>query len=235
MQSIFYHPAVCICTLEVHFASRTLSKCMSHYRGMDDGVWAASLLGSVLLGPRWSLAQFPLLQQLFGKGARGLQKADHRGPGERGQTAPAPGWERHTWEDSSSSLETTHRINIAHSPSLTGELEQGKLQAELCIEQATESGLLDVIGRPLRFRAYKTLWGIHSQLADLSLEAGDYGEALTLLLEGYSMATECTFQKVSLFVYKIHHMHIQSDSIQVQNIHKNMLPLTHSQTTLLFI
>lgn len=81
----------------------------------------------------------------------------------------------------------------------TGELEQGKLQAKLCIEQATESGLLDVIGRPLRFRAYKTLWGIHSQLADLSLEAADYGEALTLLLEGYSMATECTFQKVSIF------------------------------------
>lgn len=94
-----------------------------------------------------------------------------------------------------------------------GELEQGKLQAELCIEQATESGLLDVIGRPLRFRAYKTLWGIHSRLADLSLAAADYGEALTLLLEGYSMATECTFQKVSMFVYKIRRIHIESDRI----------------------
>lgn len=83
-----------------------------------------------------------------------------------------------------------------------GELEQAKLQAELCIEQATESGLLDVTGRPLRFRAYKTLWQIHSRLADISLEAEDYSEALTLLLEGYNMATECT--KVSIFVYNIY-------------------------------
>lgn len=74
---------------------------------MDDGLWAASLLGSVLLGPGGSLAQFPLLQQLFGKGAGGLQEADHRGQGKRGQTAPAAGWDRHPWEDSTSSHETT--------------------------------------------------------------------------------------------------------------------------------
>lgn len=84
-------------------------------------------------------------------------------------------------------------MNIVTFLTAAGELEQGKLQAELCIEQATQSGLLDVIGRPLRFRAYKTLWGIHSQLADLSLQAADFSEALTLLLQGYTMATECTF------------------------------------------
>ncbi|XP_060922616.1 tetratricopeptide repeat protein 29 [Limanda limanda] len=72
-----------------------------------------------------------------------------------------------------------------------GELEEAKQQAELCIRQAEVGGWLDSSGRPLRLRAYETLWRIYDALAAAPLNAANYTEALELLNKGYSMAIEC--------------------------------------------
>ncbi|XP_029310463.1 tetratricopeptide repeat protein 29 isoform X2 [Cottoperca gobio] len=71
-----------------------------------------------------------------------------------------------------------------------GDLEQARLQAELCIQQAEDGSLLDLAGRPLRLRARKALWGVYSRLADAPLNAANYNKALTLLHKGYSIAIE---------------------------------------------
>ncbi|XP_059210238.1 tetratricopeptide repeat protein 29 [Centropristis striata] len=70
-----------------------------------------------------------------------------------------------------------------------GELEQARQQAELCMQQAEDSGWVDSAGRPLWLRACKALWTIYSRLADALLDAEDHAEALRLLHKGYSMAT----------------------------------------------
>lgn len=72
-----------------------------------------------------------------------------------------------------------------------GELEQARQQAEQCIKQAEDGGWIDSAGRPLRLLARQALWRIYSRLADASLDAKDYNEALKLLHKGYSTAAEC--------------------------------------------
>ncbi|XP_038588532.1 tetratricopeptide repeat protein 29-like isoform X1 [Micropterus salmoides] len=71
-----------------------------------------------------------------------------------------------------------------------GELEQARQQAEQCIKQAEDGGWIDSAGRPLRLLARQALWRIYSRLADASLDAKDYNEALKLLHKGYSTAAE---------------------------------------------
>ncbi|CAK6977541.1 tetratricopeptide repeat protein 29 [Scomber scombrus] len=71
-----------------------------------------------------------------------------------------------------------------------GELEEAREQAELCLKMSEDGGWLDLSGRPLRLRARQVLWRIFNRLADAPLADGDYGKALKLLHQGYSMATE---------------------------------------------
>ncbi|XP_040887605.1 tetratricopeptide repeat protein 29 isoform X2 [Toxotes jaculatrix] len=71
-----------------------------------------------------------------------------------------------------------------------GDLEEARHQAELCLKQAEDGGWLDSTGRPLRLRGRQALWRIYNQLAEVSLDAANYSEALELLHKGHSMATE---------------------------------------------
>ncbi|KAF0028984.1 hypothetical protein F2P81_018089 [Scophthalmus maximus] len=94
-------------------------------------------------------------------------------------------------EEQREKLETV-RLHMceAEQAERTGELEEARQQAELCIRQAEDGGWLDLSGRPLRLRARQTLWRIYDQLAVAPMDAANYSEALELLHKGYSMATE---------------------------------------------
>ncbi|KAM6960347.1 tetratricopeptide repeat protein 29 [Tautogolabrus adspersus] len=84
---------------------------------------------------------------------------------------------------------TEARACLAELYLQTGDLEQAKQQAELCIQQAEEGGWLDSGGRPLRLWGRVAMWRIYGRMADPLLDAEDYDEALTLLHKGYNMAT----------------------------------------------
>lgn len=71
------------------FLCACVRACMLVYRVVVDGVWAASVFGSVLLSPGRSLAQFSLLSQLCRQRARRPLKTSNRGPGMYGWALPA--------------------------------------------------------------------------------------------------------------------------------------------------
>ncbi|XP_069028253.1 tetratricopeptide repeat protein 29 isoform X1 [Embiotoca jacksoni] len=70
------------------------------------------------------------------------------------------------------------------------DLQLARQQAEMCVQQAEESGWKDSAGRPLNLRASGLLWKIYSRLADPLLAAGDHSQALTLLHSGYKLTTD---------------------------------------------
>ncbi|KAM6894694.1 tetratricopeptide repeat protein 29 [Lycodopsis pacificus] len=88
---------------------------------------------------------------------------------------------------------TEARAGMADIYLQLGELQRAKQQAELCLQQAEEGGWLDSDGRPLRLRALRALWRIHSRLAEEPLDHEDHedhDEALKLLHEGHSIAVQ---------------------------------------------
>lgn len=103
-----------------------------------------------------------------------------------------------------------------------GKLEEARQQAELCIEQAEDGASAS---RPLRLRARQALWRIYSRLADISLDAADYSEALTLLHKGFSMAIECRSTQSVHLCMTIYWIYIIKRSWESQQFHR------HSQKT----